>query len=256
MKARLVNALRRDQARAANEFGADGDPRQRVLSRDFFSFGNREHRRHDHRAGVHRPALEGVVEVLAVRRGAVHEGRARGIERARMSDGGAGSRGFPRRERRDRVVGLAGRAAQAGDVDQQLFGGIAECRGTEAGALDPGGEALADRFRRRFAHAYSPLRILAASTIAFILPKADSRGRDFMPQSGPRMMFFGFSCFSAFLIRPATVCGVSTSLVARSMQPTIIFLLFNDFKTEQSSLGCAVSITTLALKPSATPCAK
>ena len=31
---------------------------------------------HDHRAGVHRPAFVGVVEVFAMRRGAVDEGRA------------------------------------------------------------------------------------------------------------------------------------------------------------------------------------
>ena len=36
-----------------------------------------EHRRHDHRAGMHRTTLEGVVEILAMRGGAVDEGGAR-----------------------------------------------------------------------------------------------------------------------------------------------------------------------------------
>ena len=50
----------------------------------------REHRGHDHHARVHRPALEGVVEVLAVRRRAVDERGAGGIEVARVADRRAG----------------------------------------------------------------------------------------------------------------------------------------------------------------------
>ena len=38
-----------------------------------------EHRRHDHRAGMHRPAFEGVVEILAMRRRAVDEGGAAAV---------------------------------------------------------------------------------------------------------------------------------------------------------------------------------
>ena len=53
--------------------------------------GGGEHGRHDDGAGVHGPALEGVVEVLAVGRGAVDEGRAGGAEALRVADGGGGA---------------------------------------------------------------------------------------------------------------------------------------------------------------------
>ena len=53
------------------------------------ALAGRQHRRHDHRAGMHRPALEGVVEILAVRRRAVDEGGAGRAERARVTDRGA-----------------------------------------------------------------------------------------------------------------------------------------------------------------------
>jgi hypothetical protein len=39
-----------------------------------------EHRRHHDRAGMHRPALEGVVEILAMRGRAVHQRGARGAQ--------------------------------------------------------------------------------------------------------------------------------------------------------------------------------
>ena len=49
-------------------------------------FAGRQHRRYDHRAGVDRTALERVVEILTMRRGAVDEGGARRAEGARMTD--------------------------------------------------------------------------------------------------------------------------------------------------------------------------
>ncbi len=49
----------------------------------------RQHRRHDHRAGMNGAALERVVEILAVDRGAVDESRSGGAQRARMADRGA-----------------------------------------------------------------------------------------------------------------------------------------------------------------------
>ena len=79
---RLVDELRRYEARAAHHFDPDRDAEQRVAAAQALALGDGEHRGNHDRAGVHRPALEGVVEVLAVRRGAVDEGGARGIERA------------------------------------------------------------------------------------------------------------------------------------------------------------------------------
>src|SRR5881396_2490433 len=58
------------------------DAAQGISSFDLVSFCNGKNGGHDHRACVHRPALESVVEVLAVRRGAVDEGSTRRIERA------------------------------------------------------------------------------------------------------------------------------------------------------------------------------
>ncbi len=145
MKARLVDALGRDHARAAHHFRADGNSDQRILAGDFFPFRDCQHRGHDHRAGMHRSALEGVVEVLAVRGGAVDEGRAGGIEGARMSDGGAAPVGFPGRERRAHVVRFARRHAQAGDVDEEFFSGFAKRFRLAASALDAGGEPFRDR---------------------------------------------------------------------------------------------------------------
>ena len=60
----------------------------------------RQHRRHDHGAGMHRPALEGVVEILAVGRGAVDEGGAGRAHGARVADRGAGPVVVPGRRAR------------------------------------------------------------------------------------------------------------------------------------------------------------
>ena len=43
-------------------------------------------RRHDHRAGMHRATFEGIIEILAMRRGAVDEGGARRIQCALVPD--------------------------------------------------------------------------------------------------------------------------------------------------------------------------
>src|SRR5438132_3741668 len=93
-------------------------------------------------------------------------------------------------------------------------------------------------------HTTSMRRIFAPSTIAFIFPKATSRGRYFMPQSGATMTSSLFTNLRAFLIRSATCCGVSTVMSERSRQPTMIFLACSFASTAQSSLDCAVSIET------------
>ncbi len=53
------------------------------------AFASRQHRRHHHRTGMHRPALEGVVEILAMGRGAVDERGTGRAQRAGMADRGA-----------------------------------------------------------------------------------------------------------------------------------------------------------------------
>ena len=127
MEARLVDELGRDQARTAHELHAHGDPSYHCISRQTVTFHDRENCGDDHRARVHRPAFERVVEVLAVRGSAVDERGAGGIQRARVADGGAAAVRLPALERRAHVVGVARSDAQAGDVDQQLLDQLAHC---------------------------------------------------------------------------------------------------------------------------------
>ena len=88
VETRLVHRLRHDQAQPANRLDPDGDAEQRRGARKLLLLGGGQHGRHDDGAGMHGPALEGVVEVLAVGRRAVDERRAGGAERPRVADGG------------------------------------------------------------------------------------------------------------------------------------------------------------------------
>ncbi len=65
--------------------GADGNAEQRSALRAV-PLAGRQHRRYDYRAGMHRTALERVVEILTMRRGAVDEGGAGRAEGARMTE--------------------------------------------------------------------------------------------------------------------------------------------------------------------------
>ena len=91
MEAGLVHGLRHHEAEPAQHLGADGNPDQRHAAVGIVPLAGREHRRHDHRAGMDRAAFERVVEILAMRRGAVDEGGAGRGQRARVPDRGAGA---------------------------------------------------------------------------------------------------------------------------------------------------------------------
>ena len=91
MKAGLVDGLRHHEAQPAQHFGADRNPDQRHAAIRIMPLAGGEHRRHDHRAGMHRAALERVVEILAMRGGAVDESRACRSQRARVADRRAGA---------------------------------------------------------------------------------------------------------------------------------------------------------------------
>ena len=121
MEARLVHHLRRDQAEPAHDLDADRDAFERGLAAKAVSLADRQHRRNDHRAGMHRPALERVVEILAMRRGAVAEGRARGAQCTFMADCGAGSVFVPARQRAADIVLVARGDAETDDVDQRFL---------------------------------------------------------------------------------------------------------------------------------------
>ena len=59
----------------AHRLDADRDAEQRGRPVRIVTLAGRQHRRHDHRAGMDRAALEGVVEILAMAGGAVDEER-------------------------------------------------------------------------------------------------------------------------------------------------------------------------------------
>ncbi len=89
---------------------------------------DREHRRHDHRARMHRPAFERVVVVLAMRGRAVHERRIVRTERALVSDGGRLALRRDARTRRFHIVMVARGHAQTRDVEHQEMDGLARLR--------------------------------------------------------------------------------------------------------------------------------
>ena len=121
MKARLVHGLRHHEAQTAKHFGADRDPDQRHAAVGIVPLAGGEHRRHDHGAGMHRAALERVVKILAMRRGAVDEGRARGRQHAHMADRGANAVVVAALERARDIVLVARGDAETDDVDQQVL---------------------------------------------------------------------------------------------------------------------------------------
>ena len=91
--------------------------------------GRGEHRRHDHRARVHRSAFEGVVVILAMGGRAVDERGIVRAERARMADG----RGAPvrrgARARRGDIIEPARGDAQPRHVEHQKPDGLARAGG-------------------------------------------------------------------------------------------------------------------------------
>ena len=174
--------------RAAHELAAHRHAAQRILAGDLFPLADREHRRHDHRAGVHRAALEGVVEVLAVRRGAVDERRAAGVERALVADGGAAAGGFPAVERGAHVVRVARGDAQAGDVDQQLL------------------DDFARRLRRRAAMASASCSEIDSLMSISILPRRTNQ-----------MVSAPYAIIAAAMTRKMPCSEASSSPPARTM---------------------------------------
>src|SRR5262252_3631881 len=108
--------------------GATRERRQRGSPVAAEALARGEHRRNDHRARVHRPAFEGVVEILAVGRGAVDHRGVFGVEGAGVADRGAAAAVVDARDQCPYVVGGAGGHAQAGHVDQQIFAARADLR--------------------------------------------------------------------------------------------------------------------------------
>src|SRR5689334_22181924 len=153
-----------------------------------------------------------------------------------MAERRAGAGSFPALERGGDVIGPAGGNAKPADIDEQPFCRLPER--LDAGPLCAFGQLLRDGC----AQENSARSRRAASTMDLSLPKAESRGRNFIPQSGARITSCGSMNSSARLMRATTVSGDSTSGVERSMHPTRTFLPGSFASTEQSSFGSAVSM--------------
>ncbi len=113
-----------------------------------------EHGRHDDGAGMHRSALERVVEILAMRRGAVDEGGAGRAHAPGMADRGAGPIVVPAGERAGDIVLVARGDAEADHVDQQIFAFLPH-GGRQARRIerhDAVGQMLGDGELRELAH--------------------------------------------------------------------------------------------------------
>ena len=121
VKPGLVDGLRHHQAQSAQNFRADGDADQRHAAVGIMPLAGCQHRRHYHRTGMHRTALESVVEILAMRRSTVDEGRACGVQGALMTDHRAWAAIVPARKRACDIILIARGHAQADDIDQQIF---------------------------------------------------------------------------------------------------------------------------------------
>ena len=122
MEAGFVHGLRNHQAEAADGFDANCEPKQHILSRPSLVLGGGQHRRDDDGAGMHRAALEGVIEILAMRRRAIDEGCRRCRVPARMPDNGCRPGIAPRRARGCNVISVPRDEAQADHIDQQALG--------------------------------------------------------------------------------------------------------------------------------------
>ena len=88
---------------------------------------DRQHRRHDHRAGMDRTAFERVVEILAMDRGAVDQSRGGGGQRARVPDRGARPVVVTRSERAFYIIFVARGDGEPDHVDQKLLAFAPHC---------------------------------------------------------------------------------------------------------------------------------
>ena len=148
MESRLVHALGRHVAQAAHDLAADRDAEPDIVAGQPMLLGGRENGGHDDGAGMHRSAFVGVVEVVAVGRGAVAQRRHPRTAAAGVADRRAVAGLVGGRERGPHVVARARREAKAGDVDQQRVAD--RLRGRRRGPRQRGddrGDLLGDRGR-------------------------------------------------------------------------------------------------------------
>ena len=176
MEAGFVHGLRHHRRQPAHHLAADGDADERGLAVRPVALAGRQHRRHDHRAGMHRAAFEGVVEILAMRGRAIDEGGAGGRQRARMADRRARTVIVEAGERAFDVVLVARGDAEAGDIDQQILA-FAAHGGGQLGRVEAGdaaancsaieGRRCSSRSRQRRAPNFG--RLLATATTTKVM---------------------------------------------------------------------------------------
>ena len=149
MKTRLVHGLRHHHAEPTDHLGANRDAQQRRGPARIIALAGREHRRDDHRAGVHGPTLERVVEILAVRGRAVDEGGAGGAHGACMADRRARPLLVPPCKRGLDVILVARGETEPDNVDGQVLAFAAHSCGQprRVQRRDPARQNLSERSR-------------------------------------------------------------------------------------------------------------
>ena len=120
MKASPVHGLGHNKAKTAQHLDAGRDAVQRRSAVGIVPLACRQHRRHHNRPGMHRPALEGVVEILAMRRRAIGERSAGRTQSARVADRGAWAIIVAGGERRLDVALVASGDDETDDVNGEI----------------------------------------------------------------------------------------------------------------------------------------
>ena len=144
MKAGLVHAPGRHHGEPAHRFHPDRDTGERGHAVRPMALAGGQHGGHDDGARVYRPSLERIVEILAMRRGAVHKRRVGGAEPARMADRGARPIVIAGRERRLHIVFAPRSKAQPDDIDRHILAFRPHCQ-RQARRVDRG-NPLGQRF--------------------------------------------------------------------------------------------------------------
>jgi hypothetical protein len=116
----LVDRLRGHEAEAAHELDAGRDAAQRVGAGASEALARGQHRRHDDGARMDRPALEGVVEILAMRGRAVDERRRVQVGAPVVPDQRRGAGLLRGGEHGVHVIRAARRDAQPGIIEDEV----------------------------------------------------------------------------------------------------------------------------------------
>src|SRR5690606_16686029 len=104
MEVRFVNRARRDVVEAADGLQANDEALEAIRARPVEALAGGEDGRDDHGADASRRPFERVIEVLAMRGGAVYERGPRRVQRTGVTESGALSDAVPAGEERGDVL--------------------------------------------------------------------------------------------------------------------------------------------------------